>query len=154
MMDTKTKTPLGVKSIIGFFILCLILFFVGQGGAVVAYDTVAAWGLQELRESVDPVIVEVNRGIGLGDVVVAIPLFVLAVVGLSRMRFYGAVVSWMVLGINLYWTTVAWAKQFYYLQASVKCQPFDPSVHGVLAFVFIVSAWASWYLFKHRKLFD
>ncbi len=153
-MEKQKKAPLGIKLIIGFFMLNLILFVVGQGGAVVSYDDVANLGLQEARETIDPVIVVVNRGIGLADVLIGVPLFILAIIGLWRLRYYGAVFSWMVLGISIYWPTVAWAKQSFYMQASIKSQPFDVGAHGVLAFVFIFSLWASWYLFKHRKLFD
>ena len=134
--------------------LNLIMFVIGQGGAVVSYDYVAKLGLQEARETIDPVIVVVNRGIGLADVLIGVPLFILAIIGLWRLRFFGAVFSWMVLGISFYWTTVAWAKQSFYIQASIKCQPFDIGVHSVLAFVFIFSVWASWYLFKNRKLLE
>ena len=153
-MGKQKKIPFGFKLIIGFFILNLLMFVIGQGGAVISYDYVAKLGLQEARETIDPVIVVVNRGIGLADVLIGAPLFILAIIGLWRLRFYGAVFSWMVLGISFYWTTVAWAKQSFYIQASLKCQPFDIGVHGVLAFVFVFSVWASWHLFKNRKLFD
>ena len=153
-MEKQKKAPLGIKLIIGFFILNLIMFVIGQGGAVVSYDYVAKLGLQEARETIDPVIVVINRGIGLADVLIGVPLFILAITGLWRLRFFGAVFSWMVLGISFYWTAVAWAKQSFYIQASIKSQPFDIGVHCVLAFVFIFSVWASWHLFKNRKLFD
>ena len=153
-MVKQKKAPFGFKLIIGFFILNLLIFVIGQGGAVVSYDYVAKLGLQEARETIDPVIVVVNRGIGLADVLIGVPLFILAIIGLWRLRFYGTVFSWMVLGISFYWTTVAWAKQSFYIQASVKCEPFNAGVHGVLAFVFVFSIWASWHLFKNRKLFD
>jgi len=153
-MKKQKKVPFSIKLIIGFFILNLIIFVIGQGGAVVSYDYVAKLGLQEARETIDPVILVINRGIGLADVLIGVPLFILAIIGLWRLRFFGAVFSWMVLGISFYWTTVAWAKQSFYIQASIKCQPFDIGVHSVLAFVFIFSVWASWYLFKNRKLFD
>ena len=153
-MKKQIKVPFSIKLIIGFLILNLIMFVIGQGGAVVSYDYVAKLGLQEARETIDPVIVVINRGIGLADVLIGVPLFILAIIGLWRLRFFGAVFSWMVLGISFYWTTVAWAKQSFYIQASIKCQPFDIGVHGVLAFVFIFSVWASWYLFKNRKLLE
>ena len=153
-MKKQKNITLGIKLIIGFLILNLIIFIVGQGGAVVSYDYVASLGLQEARETVDPVIVVINRGIGLADVLIGVPLFILAIIGLWRLRFFGAVFSWMILGISLYWPTVAWAKQAFYIQASVKCEPFSAGVHGVLAFVFICSVWASWYLVRNRKLFD
>ena len=153
-MEKQIKVPFSIKLIIGFLILNLIMFVIGQGGAVVSYDYVAKLGLQEARETIDPVIVVINRGIGLADVLIGVPLFILAIIGLWRLRFFGAVFSWMVLGISLYWTAVAWAKQSFYIQASVKCEPFNAGTHGVLAFVFIFSVWASWYLFKNRKLLE
>lgn len=153
-MEKQKKVTPGIKLIIGFLILNLIIFIFGQGGAVVSYDFVAKLGLQEARETVDPIIVVINRGIGLADVLIGVPLFILAITGLWRLRFYGAVFSWMVLGISLYWPAVAWAKQSFYIQASVKCEPFNAGVHGVLAFVFVFSIWAAWYLFRNRKLFN
>lgn len=152
-MEKQKKVTPGIKLIIGFLILNLIIFIFGQGGAVVSYDFVAKLGLQEARETVDPIIVVINRGIGLADVLIGVPLFILAITGLWRLKFYGAVFSWMVLGISLYWPAVAWAKQSFYIQASVKCEPFNAGVHGVLAFVFVFSIWAAWYLFRNRKLF-
>jgi hypothetical protein len=153
-MDKQRILLIGIKFIIGFHILNIIIWVIGQGGAVIAYDTVAQWGLQESRETIDPVILVVNRGIGFADVIIGVPLFVLAVIGLWRMRFYGAVLSWMVLGISFYWTTVAWVKQYFYLQAGVKCHPFDIGGNSMLVFVFLFSVWASWYLFNKRAIFD
>ena len=153
-MDKKRIMPLGIKFIIGFHILSIIFWVVGQGGAVIAYDTVAQWGLVEPRETIDPFILLINRAIGLADVIIGVPLFVIALIGLWRMRFYGAAFSWMVLGIGFYWTTIAWVKQYFYLQAGMKSLPFEIGTHGMLAFVFLFSAWASWYLIKNRAIFD
>lgn len=151
--DKQNEILLGVKFIIGFFILNLIMFVIGQGGAVVSYDTVAEWGLQEARDTIDPVIVVINRGIGMADVIIGVPLFIIAIIGLWRQRYLGCITSWMVFGISLYWTTVAWFKQYFYIQASIKCEPFDIATHTVLAFVFLFSLWGSWYLYKKRQCF-
>jgi hypothetical protein len=151
-MTHSPKLPLGIWLIIGFLPLCIVIWIVGQGGAIVAYDTVASWGFQEPRETVDPVVVEVNRGIAVGDVFIQLPLFIVALVGLSRLRFFGAVAAWMSLGMHLYWTTVAWAKQLCYVQAGVKAEPFSVGIHAVLAFFFLFSLWACWFLFKNRAL--
>ena len=148
------RIPFGIKIIIGFHLLSVLLWAIGQGGAVVCYDLVAEWGLQEPRESLDPVLVEVHRGIGLADVVVQTPLFLVAVAGLWRMKFYGAVASWLVLGISIYWPVVEWAKHFFFARAEVKYLPMDMATNGVLAFVVLFSVWASAYLFKKRELFD
>lgn len=79
--------------IIGFFALLIVFWIVGQGGAVVAYDVVASLGAQESPDRVDPVIVQVNRGIAFADVVVQLPRFVVAIIGLLRLRFYGAIAA-------------------------------------------------------------
>jgi len=153
-MHKATRIPLGVKIIIGFHLLSIILWMIGQGGAVISYDTVAKWGLQESRERVDPVIVEVNKGIGFTDIIVQIPLFILAVIGLWRLKFYGAVASWSVLGITIYWPVVAWANKYFFAQAGTKYHPFDMTTNGILVFIVLFAVWASWYLFRNRKLFE
>ena len=148
------KIPLGVKIIVGFHLLSIILWTIGQGGAVISYDTIAKWGLQEPRELLDPVIVEVNRGIGFADFVIQIPLFILAVIGLWRLRFFGAMASWLLFGMTLYWPVVAWADQYFYAQAAIKHRPFGVATNLVLVFIVLFAAWASWYLFRNRKLFE
>ena len=154
-MSHQKRRPRGVMVIIVFFLLSSVLWIVGQGGAIVAYDSVADLGFQhDKKESAEPAIIEVNRGIGFADVVIQVPLFILGVIGLWRLKYYGAAASFMALGIHLYWTIAAWAKQFFYLSASIKCEPFPLSLHGALAFFFLFSVWASWYLFKKRALFD
>ena len=73
-MTRSSKLPRGVKVIIGFHLCSFVLWFFGQSMAVVAYDTVADWGLQGPRDLLDPVIVEVNRGIGLTDTLMRLAL--------------------------------------------------------------------------------
>lgn len=152
--NMQKRPKLGIKLIIGFHILNIIIFMIGQGGAVVAYDTVAEWGLQEARETADPFIIVINRAIGLADAIIGVPIFILATIGLWQTRFYGIMASFMVMGISFYWTTVAWIKQYFYIQANIKCEPFSVGTHSMLGFVFIFSIWSCWYLYKNRKLFD
>lgn len=153
MIQSK-KIPIGIKIIIGFHLFSIFLWVIGQGGAVISYDTVADWGLQEPRELIDPVIVEVNRAIGLADIIIQIPLFIIGVIGLWQLKFYGAVFSWLVLGTTLYWPAVFWASQFFYGQAGIKHQPTLASFHLILTLIFLFAGWASWYLFKNRRLFE
>ena len=152
--NKQKKIQLGIKFIIGFHILNIIMWVVGQGGSVIAYDTVAQWGLVEARETVDPFCIVINRAIGLADVIIAPPIFLIATIGLWKMRFYGLMTSFMCFGIGLYWTTIAWVKQIFLIQAGVKCEPFDIGTHSMLGFVFLFSVWGSWYLYKIRKQFD
>ena len=152
-MRQTLSLPLGLKVIIGFHALNLVLWFFGQSLAVVAYDMVADWGLQDKRSVIDPVIVEVNRAIGLTDTVVMLPLFVVAAVGLLQRRFYGAVASWVVFGMTLYWPVLAWASQGFYAAADIAHQPVSLAYIVVPGVAWLVACWGSWYLYHNRNLF-
>ncbi len=145
--------PRGVKVIIGFHVVSFVLWLFGQTGAVVSYDTVAEWGLQAPRALSDPVIVEVNRAIGLADTLVMFPLFAVAVIGLLRKRFSGAVASWLVFGMTLYWPTVFWCSQYLYGQAGITYQPTTPEAVILPAVMMGIALWGSWYLARNRHLF-
>ena len=152
-MNKFSKIPLGIKIIITFHILNVVMWTFGQGYAVIDYDTVAEWGLQDPRELIDPVIVEVNRGIGLTDMIIMMPLFIAGIIGLWRMKFYGAVISWMVFGITIYWPVVFWSSQFFYGQAGIKYKPTSAETIIVPAVIILIALWASWYLYKNREIF-
>jgi hypothetical protein len=152
-MSDADGIPRGLKIIIGFHIVSFLLWVFGQTGALVAYDTVADWGFQDPRARIDPVIVEVNKGIGLADTLVMLPLFVVAVFGLLRRRFFGAVASWLVFGMTLYWPIVFWSSQHFYGQAAVKHQPTPAAGILVPAALMIIALWGSWYLARSRRQF-
>jgi hypothetical protein len=145
--------PRGVKVIIGFHLFSLVIWFFGQSVAVVAYDMVAEWGLQDSRALVDPVIVEVNRAIGLTDTIVMLPLFIVAAVGLLHRRFYGAVASWLAFGMTLYWPVVFWTSQGFYAQAGIRHQPMSIVAIILPAVLLLIACWGSWYLYRNRELF-
>ncbi|KPJ96422.1 MAG: hypothetical protein AMJ53_00800 [Gammaproteobacteria bacterium SG8_11] len=153
-IQQKVKMPLGIKFIIGFHLLNIIMWTIGQGGTVIAYDRVAKWGLQDPRSLLDPVIVEVNRGIGLADVAVIMPLFIIAVIGLWRLKFFGAAASWMVFGFSIYWPAVYWASQWFYGQAGFKYLPTPFPTTILLCFIVGFSLWASWYLLHNYKVLN
>ena len=151
IMQTKAKIPLGIKTIIGFHLLNIILWTIGQGGAVISYDTVAEWGLQDLRNIIDPAIVEVNKAIGLADMIILIPLFIVSVFGLWRKKFYGIIFSWLALGITLYWPTVFFCSQYFYGEGGIKHAHTPISTIILLSVILIFALWSCWYLIKNYK---
>ena len=153
-MQTTTKISLGFKVVIGFHLFNILLWTIGQGGAVISYDTVAEWGLQDARALLDPAIVEVNRGIGLADMFIMIPLFLVAVFGLWRQKFWGAVFSWLALGITLYWPIVFLCSQYFFGLAGIKYNPTPMSTIVILFVILIFTLWATWYLAKNYKKLD
>ena len=146
--------PVAVKVILGFHVFNLVIWLIGQTGAVVAYDTVAAWGLQEPRDLVDPALVEVNRGIGLADTIVMLPLFAIAIVGLLRRRFYGAVASWLVFGMTIYWPVVYWCSQGFYARAGLRHVPVSAGTVILPGTLLLIAVWGSWYLAVRREIFS
>ena len=150
-MQEQKKLPTAIKIIIGFHLLNILLWTFGQGGAVFFYDTVAKWGLQDPRDYIDPVIVEVNRGIGLADMISIMPLFIIAVIGLWRLKFYGFVASWMAFGFSIYWPVVFWSSQYFYGRAQIRYMP--TSIESIIIPLFFLgfALWASWYLYHNYK---
>ena len=122
-----------------------------KGGAVFFYDVIAQWGLQDPKVLLNPAIVQANRGIGLADMIIMVPLFIIAVIGLLRLRFYGAVASWLALGITLYWPIVFLSCQYFFGIKNVKYKPTDISTLLILVVLLFCAGWASWYLYKIRK---
>ena len=152
MTQSRSKTY-GVEVIIGFHAFSFLAWSFGQTGAVISYDTVAAWGFQDARALVDPVIVQVNQGIGLADTIVQLPLFLLAIVGLVRKRFYGAVASWLVFGTTLYWPVVFWSSQLFYARGGTMHVPTSPVTAIIPGVILAFAVWGSWYLARHRAVF-
>lgn len=153
-MTDIPRLPIGIKVIIGFHVFSFVIWFFGQSLAVVAYDTVAAWGLQEPRALVNPVIVEINRAIGLTDTIVMLPLLVVAAIGLIRRRFFGSVASWLAFGMTLYWPVMLWSSQGLYAAGGIRHQPMDVAYIALPGFFFLFACWGSWYLGRNRELFQ
>ncbi len=153
MTTDASALPRGVKIIIGFHVFSFVIWFFGQSVAVVNYDMVAEWGLQDPRALIDPVIVQVNRAIGLTDTIVMLPLFIIAAAGLFRRKFYGAVASWLAFGMTLYWPVVFWISQAFYAEASIRHQPTSMFAIILPAALMLIACWGSWYLYRNRGLF-
>ena len=152
-MTETDRLPKGVWAVIAFHLLNLSLWSVGQTAALVDYDRVADWGLQDPRSLVDPVIVQVNQAIAAADTVVLLPIFAVAVVGLLQKRFFGVVASWLALGITLYWPVVFWFSQSFYGRGGTLHVPISAPTLIVPAAFLVIGAWAAWYLARHRALF-
>ncbi len=152
-MGEKPGFPAGVWVIIGFHVFSLLIWFFGQTLAIFAYDTVASWGLQGPRDQLDPAVVEVNRGIGLADSLVMLPLFIVAAIGLWRRRFYGAVASWLVFGMTLYWPVIFWCCQQFYAAAGIAHHPTSAAAVILPGALWLIAAWGTWYLARQRALF-
>ena len=152
-MAYPTRRPIGVWLLILFFLFSLVLWFFGQTLAVIAYDLTADWGLQEPRDSVDPAIVEFNRAIGLTDTILQYPLFIAGIIGLYRMRFYGAVASWMALAISVYWPVMWYVSKALFAANGIRDAPLSPGASLVPLAIVLISIWGVIYLYRRRDAF-
>ena len=100
------------------------------------------------------VAVEVNRAIGLTDTIVMLPLFVPAAVGLLRGRMYGAVFSWIVFGMSLYWPVIFWTSEAFYARAGFQHAQMNAAFIIVPALIWAIAAWGSFDLDRNRTRFQ
>ncbi|UCH74585.1 MAG: hypothetical protein JSU82_01650 [Rhodospirillales bacterium] len=152
-MTEPQKLPAGIIAIIAFHLASLVLWFFGQTLAVIDYDMVAGWGLQAPRAETEPVVVAVNRAVGLTDTLIMLPLFVPAAIGLLRRRLWGAVCSWLVFGITLYWPVIFWTSEAFYARAGMLHAPLSVTTIVVPGAIWAFAAWGAWYLYRRRALF-
>jgi len=152
-VSLKKQIPTGIWIIVVFHIVNLILWTLGQTLAIFNYDLVASWGLQDQRDLIDPAIVEVNRGIALADTYLLLPVFLIAVIGLVRLRWFGAIASWMAFALTLYWPVVFWSSQKFLAEAGIKHQPMSIAVVLLPACFMAFSLWGTWYLARQRRFF-
>ena len=77
-----SKRPIAFWVIVCFMSVSLVLLLMGQTMALVDYDFVVEFGLQEGVNDVSHYGVQVNRAFGVGDTIIYIPLIVFSIIGL------------------------------------------------------------------------
>jgi hypothetical protein len=120
--------------------------------AVAAAMTLAFWALVYFRIFAASASVALERsaaastlGFLIGDTVWAVPLLIVSVPGLLRLRFYGWLSAQMVNILWLYSMTAIWVRDLYGGQLSPG---------AILFSIFpVLSLWAAWYLWRHRERF-
>ena len=103
-MNDKRPTGFWVITIVS--VLWLITMLLGQVMAYVDYEFTVSLGLQESVDAVGPMGVAVNKGFGVGDTIVYIPLIVIGLVGLWRRRTWGLIAMSGAFAITAYFPVV------------------------------------------------
>ena len=102
------RFPLGVWVAL-VAILLLMLGWVMQAYSLLDWDTAVDLGLQNERfggDSVESAWAHESRSVAIADMVWALPLGVVALVGLFRRRFFGFVAGMMELAVGVYFPVV------------------------------------------------
>jgi hypothetical protein len=122
--------------------------------AVAGVVTLLFWGLLYLRlfagsTSPDPVLrtsTAATLGFLVGDVVWAVPLLFLSVVGLWRLRDWGWLAAQMVNVLWVYSMTVVWVRDVYARSVSPGAVLFTPFA--------VIAIWATAHLWRARSAFS
>lgn len=174
--SNQSNTPCGIKAVSVFFIFHLLLVVI-PAWSFFQYDLVATQlHLEEPRELADEAVVQANRAIGLTNCIWVIPLNVVAIVGLTCCGSYNGnrntdgrrfanhdttlsshtpptwafAVSYMLLGISIYWTIQYIGSRYTYASADVDHVQLRGSDLGMLGIVLLLSLWSTYYLSSYQ----
>lgn len=129
----------------------LLMLIFGQTMAVIYYELAVTLGLQEPVDVVGKTLVAVNRGFGLGDTLIYLPLMLFALIGLWFRKKWGIIVMAAAFGITAYWPLVCLFILYY-----AKGTPGN-SVTAYSLYTLILTAisayglWRLWYIHKYRN---
>lgn len=84
-MNNKRTAGFWVIMIVGMLLLAVLVF--GQAMSFINYDFAVSMGLQESREVIGGMGVAVNKGFGVGDTIIYLPLLLLFARGTPDFHF-------------------------------------------------------------------
>ena len=133
-------------------ILVLVVLFIGQMMSFINYEFTVMIGLQESVDVIGEMGVAVNKGFGVGDTIIYIPLLIMGLIGLWIRKEWGIITMAGALGITAYWPMVS-----LFLLLFAKGSPgFNftnfTSYAIILILITIYGIWGLLYLIKRRKV--
>lgn len=154
----KRRFLMNKKNTIGFWVLItlgmliLIMLLIGQMMSFISYEFTVSIGLQEPVDVVGEMGVALNKGFGVGDTIIYMPLLTMGLVGLWQKKAWGVFAMVAALGITAYWPMV-----ILFLLLFAKGIPgFNfanyTSYTIILISFTIYGIWGLWYLYKKRKI--
>ena len=133
-------------------IIILFMLFLGQTMSFINYEFTVSLGLQESIEQIGSFGVAVNKGFGISDTIIYIPLMLIGLIGTWTKKKWGIWSMIAALGITIYWPVVCLAIIF--LSEGVPDVQFTDIMEYVLILSFITfyGIWGLWYLYKYYSL--
>lgn len=145
------------KRTLGFWILAVVgvlllaILAAGQVMAVIDYDVAVSLGLQESEAVIGEFGVAVNRGVGVADAMIYLPLLLMGLVGLWRRTEWGGVAMAGALAITAYWPLVSWFTLLF-ARGTAGFHFTSFTSYGILLTLFTAyGVWGLWYLYRHRE---
>jgi len=148
---TKKRT-IGFWVLIIFGIFLFVMLLAGQTMSFINYNFTVSIGLQESVDVVGEMGVAVNKGFGVGDTIIYIPLLVIGLVGLWIRKKWGIYAMVGALGITAYWPMVA-IFLLLFARGSPGFNFTNFTSYSILLTAFtLYGLWGLWYLYKNRKI--
>jgi len=149
-MSNKRTVGFWVVMIVG--ILLLLMLILGQMMSFINYDFTVSIGLQESKDIIGEMGVAVNKGFGVGDTIIYIPLMLFGLMGLWFRKMWGLFAMASALAITAYWPMVS-IFLLLYARGTPGFNFTDfASYTIVLIPVTLYGLWGLWYLYKNRKI--
>ena len=148
-MNNKRTAGFWIIMVVGMLLLVILVF--GQAMSFINYDFAVSMGLQESREVIGGMGVAVNKGFGVGDTIIYLPLLLLGLIGLWSRTMWGVFAMAGALAITAYWPMVA----LFLLLFARGTPDFHftsyTSYTLILTLFTLYGLWGLLYLYKNRK---
>ena len=149
-MSNKRTIGFWVVMIVG--ILLLLMLILGQMMSFINYDFTVSIGLQESKDIIGEMGIAVNKGFGVGDTIIYIPLLIFGLMGLWFRKMWGLFAMASALSITAYWPMVSIFLLLYARGTTgFNFTDFAPYTI-VLILITLYGLWGLWYLYKNRKI--
>lgn len=144
--------PVGFWILTFIGLLILVVLLIGQMMSFINYEFTVSIGLQESVDVIGEMGIAVNKGFGVGDTLIYIPLMVIGLVGLWLRKKWGIYALVGALGITAYWPMVS-----IFLLLFARGTPgfnfTNFTTYAILLTAFtIYGLWGLWYLYKNRDV--
>jgi len=149
-INVTVKRTTGFWLLIGFGILLIIIYLLGQTMALINYDFAVSIDLQEPVNEITEIGVAMNKGFGFGDTVFYIPLFVIGVVGLLKRSALGLFAMLGTMAITVYWPIVSLSTLFFAKGAPGWYFTDYTSYSILLSLIVLYGIWGGWFLYRNR----
>jgi hypothetical protein len=147
----KKNRTIGFWIIMTTGILLLVELVIGQTMSFVDYDFAVSIGLQESKDIVGEMGVAINKGFGVGDTIIYIPILTLGLIGLWSRRMWGVFAMAGVFAITAYWPMV----NLFFLLFAKSIPGFNFTNFTlytiILTIITLYALWGLWYLYTHRN---
>jgi uncharacterized membrane protein YqaE (UPF0057 family) len=148
-MNRNTKIKFWILIVVA--ILLTIIYFFGQTMAVINYELTVYLELQEPAEEITEVGVALNKGFGIGDTIVYIPLLILGIIGMIKRKFWGLFSMAGALSITIYWPVVCLATLLFSENTPGFTFTDYTSYSIILSLISVYGFWGMIFLYKNRK---